>query len=126
MAEDIRIIIETPNHGSRRALELHRLADNVFRVRFKDKNNNDVDVSSFAVLAAGKRNESDAAEQYDVSGTAGSVSGTFDFTIPLGSGVSVFEVPGVNEFRWWDPGPVSGNPTGRFRLPLLIHKEIGT
>ncbi len=126
MVEDIRIIVDVPTHGSRRHIELFRNAENTLRVRFLNNDDQDVNVSAFAVLAAGKRHESDTAEIFDVSGsTVSGVSGAIDITIPLASGVETFEVPGVGEFRWYENGVVSGAPDGRHRMPLLIHRDIG-
>lgn len=126
MAEDIRIIQDVPNHGSRRTLELYRLTDNEFTIRFKNKDDQDVDVSNYAVQCAGKRHESDSAEVFDVAGTVSAVSGAFAFTIPIASAGTIFSVPGIAEFRWFKDGVASGSPDGRHRLPLLIHREIGT
>ncbi len=126
MAEDVRIIADIPNHGSRRHLDLFRRADNAFTVRFLDKDDVNIDVSGWAVRLAGKRHESDAAEIFDVSGTSLAVSGTVDFIVPVTSGADVFEVPGVAEFRWWTDANQANPPDGRHRMPLLIHREVGT
>lgn len=123
--EDIRIIVDVPTHGSRRMLRLFRRADNAFTVRFLNKDDQDEDVSGWAVRVAGKRHESDAAEIFDVSGAAGAVSGTQEFVVPIGSGASIFSAPGVADFRWWTDANQANPPDGRHRMPLQIFREIG-
>jgi len=127
MAEDVRIIQDLPAGGSRRQLQLFRSTTNSFRVRFKNKLNQDVDVSGYSVNVAGKEHESDLAEAFDASGTpVPAVSGAVDFSFPISSGAPSFQVPGVAEFRFWVSGvPVSGTPSGRHRMPLLIFPEVG-